>query len=103
MHVSALLRPALCDPYGLWPARLLCPWDFPGKNTGVGCHALLQSFHWRHLPLGRSEISAVVTGRKRNDHLHCVVKTTYSLTVLVSEEEKNQCELMTRLEISCLT
>ena len=26
----------------LWLARLLCPWDFPGKNTGVGCHALLQ-------------------------------------------------------------
>ena len=24
------------------PARLLCPWDFPCKNTGVGCHALLQ-------------------------------------------------------------
>ena len=23
-------------------ARLLCPWDFPGKNTGVGCHFLLQ-------------------------------------------------------------
>ena len=23
-------------------ARLLCPWDFPGKSTGVGCHALLQ-------------------------------------------------------------
>ena len=29
--------PTLCDP-----ARLLCPWDFPGKNTGVGCHFLLQ-------------------------------------------------------------
>ena len=29
-------------PYGLLPARLLCPWYFPGKNTGVGCHALLQ-------------------------------------------------------------
>ena len=29
-------------PYGLKPARLLCPWDFPGKNTGVGCHFLLQ-------------------------------------------------------------
>ena len=26
----------------LQPARLLCPWDFPGKNTGVGCHFLLQ-------------------------------------------------------------
>ena len=32
----------LCDPHGLKPARLLCPWDAPGKKTGVGCHALLQ-------------------------------------------------------------
>ena len=24
------------------PTRLPCPWDFPGKNTGVGCHFLLQ-------------------------------------------------------------
>ena len=30
------------QPHGLQPARLLCPWDFPGKNTGVGCHSLLQ-------------------------------------------------------------
>ena len=29
-------------PHRLWPARLLCPWNFPGKNTGVGCHFLLQ-------------------------------------------------------------
>ena len=29
-------------PHELWPSRLLCPWDFPGKNTGVGCHFLLQ-------------------------------------------------------------
>ena len=27
------------QPYGVWPARFLCPWDFAGKNTGVGCHA----------------------------------------------------------------
>ena len=26
----------------LWPARLRCPWNFPGKNTGVGCCLLLQ-------------------------------------------------------------
>ena len=25
-------------PFRLFPARLLHPWDFPGKNTGVGCH-----------------------------------------------------------------
>ena len=29
-------------PHGLYSARLLCPWDFPGKNTGMGCHFLLQ-------------------------------------------------------------
>ena len=29
-------------PCGLLPIRLLCPWDSPGKNTGVGCRALLQ-------------------------------------------------------------
>ena len=29
-------------PHGLQPARLLCLWDFPGNNTGVGCHFLLQ-------------------------------------------------------------
>ena len=32
----------LFRPYGLYPARLLCPWDSPGKNTEVGCHTLLQ-------------------------------------------------------------
>ena len=26
----------------LLPIRLLCPWNFPGKNTGMGCHFLLQ-------------------------------------------------------------
>ena len=25
-------------PHGLQLTRLLCPWDFPGKSTGVGCH-----------------------------------------------------------------
>ena len=28
-------------PHGLQPTRLLCPWDFAGKSTGVGCHCLL--------------------------------------------------------------
>ena len=28
-------------PHGLQPTRLLHPWDFPGKSTGVGCHRLL--------------------------------------------------------------
>ena len=31
-----------CDPHGLQPTCLLCPWNFPGKNTGENCHFLLQ-------------------------------------------------------------
>ena len=30
------------QPHRRQPTRLLCPWDSPGKNTGVGCHFLLQ-------------------------------------------------------------
>ena len=30
-------------PHGPWPVRLLCPRDSPGKNTGLGCHFLLQA------------------------------------------------------------
>ena len=32
----------LCSPVDRSLARLLCPWDFPGKDTRVGCHSLLQ-------------------------------------------------------------
>ena len=37
--------PTLCDPHRRQPTRLLCFWDSPGKNTGVGCHFLLQCMH----------------------------------------------------------
>jgi len=33
-------------PHGLQPTRLLRPWDFPGKSTGVGCHCLLHLLTW---------------------------------------------------------
>ena len=33
---------SLLWPHRLQPAKLHCPWDFPGKNTGVACHFLLQ-------------------------------------------------------------
>ena len=44
--------PALLQPRGLQPTKLFYPWDFPGKNTGVGCHFLLQGiFQIGKLPL----------------------------------------------------
>ena len=42
------------QPCGLPPARFLCPWNSPGNNIGVGCHALLQGIfltQWSNLPL----------------------------------------------------
>ena len=40
--LSCLLVSNSLQPHGLLPIRLLCLWDSPGKNTGVGCHFLLQ-------------------------------------------------------------
>ena len=55
---SCLVMADSLQPQGLQHARLLCPWDFSGKNIGVGCHFLLQRIfptqwlnsgllHWR--------------------------------------------------------
>ena len=43
--VVCISHPVVSDslqPYGLQPTRLFCPWGFPGKNTRVDCHSLLQ-------------------------------------------------------------
>ena len=42
MMIVTQSRPTLFDSWTV-PARLPCPWDSPGKNTGVGCHFLLQT------------------------------------------------------------
>ena len=40
--LSRLVMSDSLQPHELSSARLLCPWDFPEKDTRVGCHALLQ-------------------------------------------------------------
>ena len=40
--LAAKSCPTLCNPMDYSPARLLCPWNSPGKNTEVGSHSLLQ-------------------------------------------------------------
>ena len=42
MRAQPLQQYLTLRPHGLQPARLLCPWHSPGKNTGVGCHFLPQ-------------------------------------------------------------
>ena len=43
---SSLSCPALCDPMDSSPAGSSVLGDSPGKNTGVGCRALLQGIFW---------------------------------------------------------
>ena len=40
--LSSSVMSSSLQPHRLWPAKLLCPGDSPGKNTAVGCHFLLQ-------------------------------------------------------------
>ena len=40
--LSCLSRVRLCATHRRQPTKLPCPWESPGKNTGVGCHCLLQ-------------------------------------------------------------
>ena len=54
-----LVVPDSLWPHRLQPTRLLCPWDSPGKNTGVGCHALLQGIF---LTRDRIRVSCVSCG-----------------------------------------
>ena len=65
------------QPHGLWPTRLLRPWDFPSKNTGVGWHFLLQEvfptqglnlgfLHCRQMPYCLSHQGALRHSKKTN-------------------------------------
>ena len=60
--------PNLCNPMSSLPG-FLCPWDSPGKNTGVGCHTLLQGIfltersnlcllHFRHILYSLSHLGS---------------------------------------------
>ena len=66
-------------PHGLQPTRLLHPWDFPGKSTGVGCHCLLELHyynHWSYIKLYiRSTASSLV-----------IISVEGSVTYLVIQE-----------------
>ena len=56
-------------PHGLQPSRLLRPWDFPGKSTGVGCHLLLRGSSWPRLKPTSPAAPALVGGLLPLSHL----------------------------------
>ena len=66
-------RPVVSDsvqPHGLPPTRLLRPWDFPGKSTGVGCHCLLRIWlRVLHKPLSRGNLASEDSPKEAGHHL----------------------------------
>ena len=66
------------QPCGLQSARLLHPWDFPGKNTGVGCHFPLQGI----FPTpDQTQVSCI----DRQILYHCVTrKVTYRPHIILN-------------------
>ena len=66
------------QPHGLRPARLLCPRDSPGRDTGVGCHFLLQGIFLteRWSPCFLGFLTTVPPGKPVP--LDCVLKTEVS-------------------------
>ena len=74
---AVLSRSVVSDssqPHGLQPTRLLRPWDFPGKSTGVGCHCLL----WINGLLliknqaGQNSVSDIFQALKEKDYLSSI-------------------------------
>ena len=57
------------QPHGLEPTRLLCPWDCPDKNTGMGCHFLLQEI----FSTQGSRLCLLCVLQWQTDCYHCVI------------------------------
>ena len=110
-------------PHGLDPARLLCPWNSPGKNTGVGCHFLLQGFLFCILvfwPQDMWDLGSLTRDRTHTPHTerslnhwttrevtlfilllneHCL--NTYSARGWDYKDEQNLENILRRLTIKC--
>ena len=91
------------QPHGLEPARLLCPWDSLGNNTGVGCHALLQgifpnpgvdprSLHCRRILTLRATREACTTKTRISERiLQSVFKMQMPIRVILKFFENHKC------------
>ena len=65
-------------PHGLQPSRLLHPWDFPGRSTGVGCHCLLRRSSSIYSNFNLNSVQP-----KTNDSI--VINPKMSLTIVIYE------------------
>ena len=83
--------PNSLQPHGLQPTRLLCPWDFPGKNTGVVCHFPLQYVEYimRNFRQDDSQAGIMIAWRNINN-----IRIADDNTLIAESEEKLKSLLM---------
>ena len=80
LSLSCLVMSDSLRPHGLQPTRLLCPWDFPGKSTGVGGHCRLQTYNLGGYKITADggcshEIKIFAPLKKNYDNLDSVLKS----------------------------
>ena len=83
----------LLQPHGLQPTRLLCPWDSPGKNTGVGCHFVFQGVfqtHGSNPSLLHWEVNSLPLSCLGSPFISYVVPLSISLRVNISRTVCNE-------------
>ena len=90
MH-TCLVTSVMSDslrPYGPRPARLLCPWESPGKNTGAGCHFLLQGSSILFL-----KCSTIVHVHQQYTRIQFLPHLAH-LPILFDNSRSNRCEVI---------
>ena len=77
------------QPHGLQPTRLFCPWDSPGKNTGVGSHFQFQYQNFKTLkkhkePILPTEVTVSLEWEKQNKTLdsQCCLRRKLTLALI---------------------
>ena len=77
-------------PHGLQPTRLLRPWDFPGKSTGVGCQSSMTGVLIRRWPWEDTDLeSAGGWWRQRVELPSCKPKDAKGCQHITSSEEES--------------
>ena len=88
MKVTSVVSNSL-GPCGQKPTRLLCPWNFPGKNTGAGCYFLLQGIFLTQgsklclLPLLHWQADSLLLCHLGNPYAYIYVCTYVSVHVYI--------------------
>ena len=91
-------------PHGLQPTRLLSPWDFLGKSTGVGCHCLLQVEYYSAIkkneimPLAATWMDLkiiILSGVSQKDQYHtisfiCKISTMTQINLFMTQKQTHR-------------